>query len=135
MWVEGAGAERQPGGQFGHEAVADRAGDSGRRRLRERGIRERRAHAGAGQDRRQVVGQPEFPLQPLAGAFDLGDQIVAVLVVALAEPGEIARQIDFEHGCADRAQFRGPIQVCMPTGQVGEQEDHLLHFAFWQDDR
>ncbi len=61
---------------------------------------------------------------------------MAVLVVALAEPGEIARQIDFEHGCADRAQsVRRPIQVCMPTGQVGEQEDHLLHFAFWQDDR
>ena len=131
-----AGAQRQPCVELGRETVARGAGDGSGRCLGERGVGEGSAHPRAGQDRRLIVAQPELALQPLAGAFDLGNQIVAVLVVALAEPGEIARQIDFEHCCADAAQsVRRSIQVCMPTGQVGEQEDNLLHLAVWQHQR
>jgi hypothetical protein len=61
---------------------------------------------------------------------------MAITIVALLEPREIARQIDFEHGTADFAQSRRrPIQVRIPAAQIGEQEDHLLHVAFWQDQR
>ena len=85
------------------DAVARRAGDRGGRRLGQRGIGERRAHSSTGQNRRQISGQPELALQLFAGGFDLGDQIMAIAILALLEPPEIARQIYLEHGSADFA--------------------------------
>jgi hypothetical protein len=82
------------------------------------------------------VIQPELTLQPFAGLFHLGDQIVAVAVVALAEIDKIRRQIDLEYDRAQGAQSRRrPIQLRIPAGPIGEQEDHRLDSAIGQDQR
>ena len=122
-----ARAQGQPGVEAGRETIARGSGDGCGRRLGERRVDERRAHAGPRQDRRLVVLEPELALQALACVFDLGNEVVAVAVVALPEPREIGRQIDLEHGGAEPAQpLCGPLEIGVPARLVREQEDQPL---------
>ena len=103
MTTGAPGTERHPGAQRGRRIDAHGARDRRGRRLRERGVGERRAFADAGEDRAPIRGGTELPLELLGERLELGDDVVTA-VVARAQTLLVARGIDGDHRRARVAQ-------------------------------